>query len=339
VISTLLRRVVLGTSLACLLFSSAPPASGALVATKLLCDFTSSPLGVDEVSPHLSWQLQPDVSTQTPSDSGTVRDQSQMAYQILVAASPSALAADQGDLWDSGKVLSGSSVDITYAGLPLTSAHLAFWKLRVWDQSGRVSAWSAPATWTMGLLAASDWRGSWLFAQTNVPLPLFRREFIVKPGLQRALIFICGLGQYELTANGQKIGNNLLAPGWSKYDKTCLYDSYDATANLRPGANALGVMLGNGMYNVERSSRYAKFTGSFGPPKLIAQLHLFYSDGTSEVIATDPLWRVAPGPLTFSSVFGGEDFDAVWSLLGGISRASTTLVGCRPWKPKDPVVA
>jgi hypothetical protein len=310
VISTLSRGVVLGLGLACLLFAPLPPVSGALVATNLLCDFTANPLGVDEVSPHLSWQLQPDLSTQMPPDSAAFRDQSQTAYQILVASSLGALAADRGDLWDSRKVSSGSSVDIAYAGLPLASAQPVFWKLRVWDQSGRVSAWSSPATWTMGLLAASDWRGSWLCAETNAPLPIFRREFVVKPGLQRALIFICGLGQYELTANGQKIGNNLLAPGWSKYDKTCLYDTYEITANLRPGANALGVMLGNGMYNVEKSRRYTKFTGSFGPPTLIAQLHLFYSNGTSEVIATDPSWRAASGPMTFSSVFGGEDFDA-----------------------------
>ena len=153
---------MLGLGLACLLFAPLPPVSGALVATNLLCDFTANPLGVDEVSPHLSWQLQPDLSTQMPPDSAAFRDQSQTAYQILVASSLGALAADRGDLWDSRKVSSGSSVDIAYAGLPLASAQPVFWKLRVWDQSGRVSAWSSPATWTMGLLAASDWRGSWL---------------------------------------------------------------------------------------------------------------------------------------------------------------------------------
>ena len=138
---------------------------------------------------------------------------------------------------------------------------------------------------------------------------LLRREFEVKPRLRRALASVCGLGCYELSVNGHKAGDALFPPGWTKYDKTCLYDAYDVTALMRPGRNAAGLLLGNGMYNVV-GGRYTKFTGSFGPLKAIAQLRLEYADGSTEVIGSDATWRLTPGPITFSCVYGGEDYDA-----------------------------
>ncbi len=136
-----------------------------------------------------------------------------------------------------------------------------------------------------------------------------RREFAVKPGLRRALVHLCGLGCYELSVNGAKIGPALFPPGWTKYDKTCLYDTYDLTPHLRVGTNALGVLVGNGMYNVV-GGRYTKFKGSFGPLKAIGQLVLEYADGATDLVTTDTHWKLAPGPITFSCVFGGEDHDA-----------------------------
>ena len=290
-------------SLTAFLLLAAQPLWGAVAVSNLLCGFAVNPLGVDEAAPRLSWQLHAAAPGQ--------RGLAQTAYQVLVAASTNALAADKGDLWDSRKVSSDSTLNIAYAGAPLASEQQVFWKVRVWDQNGQGSDWSPAAAWTMGLLNPADWRGQWICASpASSALPIFRREFTVRPGLQRAMMYICGLGQYELTANGRKVGDGLLAPGWSKYDKTCLYDTLDITSYLADGANVIGVMLGNGMYNVPKSARLAKFTGSFGVPKLIAELHLFYVDGTSAVIATDPQWVTTPGPITFSSVYGGEDHDA-----------------------------
>jgi len=285
------------------LFLAVESVKGAVVVSNLLCGFISDPLGVDEPAPQLSWQMH--------ANGPALRGQTQRAYQILVATSTDALNNDRGDLWDSGRVGSDSSLNVPYAGAALASEQQLFWKVRVWDQDGHLSDWSPVATWTMGLLNPTDWQAKWICAPSaGSALPIFRREFTVHPGLQRAVIYICGLGQYELTANGAKVGDALLAPGWSKYDKTCLYDTLDITSYLTNGANALGVMLGNGMYNVPASARMAKFTGSFGVPKLIAQLHLFYTNGTSTIITTDTQWLTKPGPITFSSVYGGEDHDA-----------------------------
>ncbi|MCX6873131.1 MAG: family 78 glycoside hydrolase catalytic domain [Verrucomicrobia bacterium] len=136
-----------------------------------------------------------------------------------------------------------------------------------------------------------------------------RNEFALEKETRRAVVYICGLGQYELRLNGQKVGDRVLDPGWTNYRKTCLYTAYDVTAQLVRGRNAIGVLLGNGMYNVA-GGRYVKFTGSLGPPKVILQLHVEYADGTSTVVVSDESWTWAPSPVIFSCIYGGEDYDA-----------------------------
>jgi alpha-L-rhamnosidase len=270
-----------------------------LTAVDLRCDYAVNPLGVDSAHPRLFWKLKSDE-----------RGQKQTACEILVASSPEKLAREQGDVWDSGRMMSAETIQVSYAGAPLFSSEQVFWKVRVWDAHGQPSAWSMPATWTMGLLAKSDWQAKWIDAvTTNLPSLLLRREWDVKPGLKRALVNVCGLGEYELTLNGKKVGDEFLTPGWTKYDKTCLYDTLDLTPQVRPGRNTIGLELGNGMYNVLGGGRFTKFKGSFGPQKAIAQIRLEYADGTVEIIGTDEKWRVSAGPITFSSIYGGEDCD------------------------------
>ena len=292
----------------CLLFAAGfwlamvSPSLATVTVGGLCCDYAVNPLGVDSPNPRLFWRLE-----------SRERGQQQTAWQILAASSAKNLAADNGDLWDSGKVNSSETIQIAYGGRELKSAQQVFWKVRAWDAGGKVSAWSRSATWTMGILAGSDWRAKWISApDTNFETLLLRGEFTVKPGLKRALVNICGLGQYELSLNGKKAGDDLLAPGWSKYDRTCLYDTRDVTRLLHRGKNAAGIFLGCGMYDVQDTSpgRFAPVFYAFGPLQAIAQLRLEYADGSVEIIGTDEGWRVAPGPITFSSIYGGEDFDA-----------------------------
>jgi hypothetical protein len=309
--------------------------SAAMTVTDLACEYRNNPLGVDVAQPRLSWKLQ-----------SNQRGDTQTAYQILVASSQALLAVDTGDLWDSGKVASDDTVQLADAGESLRSSQQVFWKVRVWDAANQVSAWSAPAHWTMGMLKATDWSARWIsaagaekyarsypawnrkdfsnrraFARENpnaVPTAepnysslLARREFNAKPGLVRAVVQVCGLGHYELTVNGKKVGADLLAPGWTDYRKTVLYDTHDITSHLAAGSNALGIILGNGMYNIQpHYERYVKFLNTYGPLKVIAHIRLEYADGAVETIATDKSWQVAPGPITYENLFGGEDFDA-----------------------------
>lgn len=137
-----------------------------------------------------------------------------------------------------------------------------------------------------------------------------RREFAVKPGLKRAVISICGLGQYEMTINGNQLTETLLNPGWTQYDKTCLYDTYDITSLLNSGQNAVGLLLSNGMYRVKKGGRYAKFENSFGRLQAIATFQFEYSDGSTTKVATDGEWKAGASPMTWSGIFGGEDWDA-----------------------------
>jgi alpha-L-rhamnosidase len=283
-----------------LTFLLAFSANAALSPAKLRCEYAVNPMGVDIGSPRLFWI-----------DESSERGQRQTAYQVLVASSEKNLSANKGDLWDSGKVISDETIQIQYAGKELKSWAQVFWKVRVWDVRGKASAWSKPATWTMGLRPA-NWQAKWIGASdTNLPSIILRREFVVKPGLVRVFAAVCGLGQYEMSLNGKKVGDDFLSPGWTKYNRTCLYDVRELTGSLKRGKNAVGIELGNGMYNVVGpTNRFSKFRGTFGPQKAVAQIRLEYADGSVENIGTDESWHMAAGPITFSSIYGGEDFDA-----------------------------
>jgi hypothetical protein len=287
--------------------------------TDLRCEGTIAPLGVDSPAPRFSWRLPAGAQT---------------AYRILVASTPDVLASDHGDLWDSGRVESDDTRSIPYAGAPLASSQRAYWRVISWDQHGAASPPSAIAHWTMGVLKPGDWRASWITSPGALETVLLRHDFAVRPGLKRALVHVCGLGQYVMTINGAPVTEDLFTPGWTNYERTTLYDTHDITALLRPGANAAGITLGNGMYHVVRRNRFAKFTGSFGPLRAIAHLRLEYADGTIETVGTGESWRTHAGPWTVAQIYGGEDFDARlvpagWDRPGFDDRA---------WLPAVPVI-
>jgi alpha-L-rhamnosidase len=279
--------------------AAAQDANAPLSPARLRCEYSVNPLGIDTPNPRLYWIVE-----------SKQRGQKQSAYQILVASSASLLNQNDGNLWDSGKVVSDETIHILYAGKELQSSQTAFWKVRVWNASGTASAWSSPAQWTMGLLATNDWLAKWICAPASTETLLLRKEFTVKPGLVRALACVCGLGQYEMNLNGKKAGTDLLSPGWTDYNDTVLYDTQEITPLLREGPNAVGLTLGNGMYHVVRRNRFVKFTGSFGPLRAICQVRLEYQDGSTEIVGSDESWRTLAGPTIFSSIYGGEDFDA-----------------------------
>lgn len=301
----------------------------------LKCEFRLDPLGIDVARPQLSWVLRSDQ-----------RGDRQIAYQVLVSSSRASLGEDQGELWDTGKVESDRTLNVPYAGAALRSSQQVFWKTRVWDAAGQVSDWSPVAKWTMGLIDPAEWHAKWISASgaekyassypalarqdfrdrhafakaypnalpsggPNYSCLLARRDFDAKPALARALVHVSGLGQYELSVNGRKIGEQLLSPGWTDYRKTVLYDTFDITGHLSAGRNCIGLILSNGMYNIQPDyERYVKFLNSFGPLKAIVQVRLEYADGTVDFVGTDAKWQVSPGPVTYSNFFGGEDYDA-----------------------------
>lgn len=312
-----------------LLLLSSGVFSQELKLTNLRCNYRINPLGIDIRLPMLSWELQ-----------SSRRGVMQTAYRILVADDTSSLEKNIGMGWDSKKIVSGASIQVAYTGPALLSAKVYYWKVMVWDNRGDSSRWSKIAYWQTGLTSPADWKGAQWIAYEDLPdsarllpgvaekvataakgmetkktgpfrdtLPLFRKEFVIGKPLRKATAFICGLGHFEMSCNGKKTGDHFLDPGWTDYDKKALYVTFDITGELKQGPNAIGVMLGNGFYYVPRQ-RYHKLTVAYGYPKLIARIFLEYADGSSENIVSNLSWKTIPGPLLFSSIYGGEDYDA-----------------------------
>jgi alpha-L-rhamnosidase len=473
----------------------ATPAAAARTAVtpaQLRCEYRENPLGVDVVQPRLSWKLDDGNSKLENGNSGNgLRGVKQAAYQILVASSEKLLARDQGDLWDSGKVESDQSLQIVYAGKPLTSRMACFWKVKIWTGSSlnpeprllTTSSWSAPAHWTMGLLEPGDWSaewighdaayevppeqaaddrlfnvrgvswhhmagglihkdvcfrkeielpadrpvrravlalyaynhctaavngtpigaamhweptarldatkalrpganavtlvashndpyppavigrlvvqfdtgndmvvpidGSWKVSATpgegwqrpgfddaawsnaagggygfglvadveRVPAPYLRREFQVEQRVKRATVYVTAQGAYELRLNGQRVGEDQLAPGWPDFRKRVFYQTYDVTSQVRRGDNAIGAILGDGWYaSVLAHHCRRKYYG--GDPRFLAQLEIELADGTMQVVASDERWTAAVGPIRHADLLMGCEYDARMEMPG-----------------------
>ncbi len=269
----------------------------------LKCEYLVNPIGIDALPPRLSWQL-----------ASEERDQRQSAYQILVASTEERLRRNRGDLWDSGRVSSGAQLHIEYAGKPLRSGQSCYWKVRVWDQEGRRSQFSAPAHWEMGLLSPQDWHGKWIARTTEKeyqPAPHFRRTFTVNGRVRRARVYLCGLGYQELSLNGQKAGDHALDPGYTRFDRRVLYVTHDVTALLREGENAIGVMLGTGWFNVHTQAVWQFHKAPWrDAPRLLLELRIEYADGREDRVVSDERWKTSTGPILFDSIYGGETYDA-----------------------------
>ncbi len=287
----MLRRFL---SLVTVLWVLTPLVSAALTPAKLRTEYLENPLGLDAPQPRLSWIV-----------TSAQRGAKQTGYQILAASSEATLRADRGDVWDSSKVASDATAQIAYAGPALTSGQHAWWKVRVWDGADQVSTWSVPAFWEMGLLASTDWHGHWIARSTFAGLqttpstrpPLLRRAFTLDGVVKRARAYAIGLGYFELSINGQHIGDHLLDPGYTRYDRRVLYVTHDVTAALRRGDNALGVMLGNGWFNNETKAAWDFEKAPWrATPRLLLELRVEFEDGRTTTISSDESWKTADSP-------------------------------------------
>ena len=262
--------------------------------TDLTCEYATNPINIDTPRPRFGWLLDSDH-----------RNQSQSAYQILVANSREILLAGRGDKWDSGKVESESSVNVPYGGSDLSSDENCWWQVRAWDQDDRPSAYSQPCEFTMGLLNESDWTGDWIGAHADIASPLARSTFDLDQPVKRARLHISGLGWYELYLNGQRVGDHVLDPATSDYTQRVLYVTYDVTAQLQQGANVVGAVLGNGWYSEPGwKHRYGD------SPRLRMQLNVEFSDGSATAITSGEGWTTTAGPITRNDLYGGETYDA-----------------------------
>ena len=271
--------------------------------SNLRCEYRTEPLAVDSMAPRLSWELGASAAAQ--------RNLGQLAYRIFVASDRAVLDGGKGDLWDTGRVESDETLGISYAGRKMTSRVRCWWKVKVWDKQGAESEWSAPSSWTMGLLAADDWGGKWIGApEAGFAAPMFRREWKLRAKPVRATAFFCGLGYGELYLNGRKVGDHVLDPGFTDYTKRTLYVTHDVTTHMSEGANAVGIVLGNGWYWMPTPDLWDFHKASWRDfPRAILQLDVEFSDGTRESLVTDGSWLWTTSPVLFNCLRGGETID------------------------------
>ncbi len=282
--------------------------------THLRCEYLVEPLGLDERRPRLSWQIE-----------SARRGARQTQYRILVASAADWLVRGEGNLWDTNWVEGDQTTHVVYGGQPLTSRMVCHWCVEVQDENGAFAR-SGPARWTMGLLEPSDWSAQWIAAnpeiircdreaimptRTEPGTPaVFRREFELPGAVRRATLQATARGLFELHANDVRVGVDHFAPEWTDYDKRIHYRTYDVTALLRPGRNALRATLGDGWWSgyvgwQETRGRYGSLENS-----LLIQLEVELADGTRLTIGTDRSWQCATGPILASDFMMGEVYDA-----------------------------
>lgn len=299
-----------------LIASTSSFASGGISVGNLKCEMLTNPRGIDVTKPRFSWQIITDQ-----------RGVKQTAYQIIVSSSAGKLAKGEGDVWNSGKINSDRSILVQYNGSALKSRQQCFWKVKLWTNKGEED-WTQPAFFTMGLLNASDWKARWIGFDKAFPWDsvskfarlsarYFRKEIAASKKIRRATIYVSGLGLYELYINGQKIGDQVLAPVPTDYSKTIMYNSFDVTENIKQGRNAIATVLGNGRFFTMRQNYKPQKWHNFGFPKMLLQLELEYQDGTKEIIGSDATWKVtADGPIRTNNEYDGEEYDARKELNG-----------------------
>jgi alpha-L-rhamnosidase len=280
----------------------------------LLIENKTNPIGLDVTNPRLSWQLISDK-----------RNVMQTAYEIRIGGSVSDLTKDKSPVWNSGKISSDSSVHVVYKGNALQSGKKYYWQVRVWDNKGNTSTWSAPAWWQMSLLSVADWKAQWIgpgYVEDSImrPSPILRKEFSTSKKIISATAYITAHGLYEAEINGQRVGDAYLTPGWTSYKTRLQYQVYDLAPLLKNGKNAIGVTLGNGWYRGiigfgDNIDVYGKDIA------LLFQLNITYSDGSSDIIMSDGSWKSSTGPIRYAEIYNGETIDARqekkgWTLPG-----------------------
>lgn len=295
-----LRTIIMFFSIGVLVSSSS---SAQLKVLSLRCEYRTNPLASDASQPRLSWILE-------SGKRGTV----QTAYEILVASDPVLLLKGHGDLWESGKVESDKNTQVVYTGKSLSSRQACYWKVRVWDNHGRISTFSSPSFWRMGLLDESDWSAKWIGQSGDTSLDMrpalfMRSEFTVNKAMRRATAYISARGLFIASINGSRIGRDVLSPEWTEYKQRIQYLTYDVTPMLKGGTNCFGMIIGDGWY--KGYVGFTKLPSNYGDQtSAILQLHLDYADGTEEIVRTDESWKTSYGPILHSDLLMGEAYDA-----------------------------
>jgi len=267
----------------------------------LKCEYLINPIGIDATRPRLTWMLADDT-----------RGARQTAYQLFVGTDSTAVNKGKGDYWQTAKISSGANL-VNYLGKALQPFTKYYWRVVVWE-TGNKSIASGISSFETGMMGQSNWKGTWISDNKDIhenAAPYFRHVFTAGKKIKSARAYIAVAGLYELYLNGQKIGNHRLDPMYTRFDRRTMYVSYDVTAQLQNGFNAIGVLLGNGWYNHQSTAVWYFHNAPWrGRPAFCMDLRITYADGSVETIATDKSWKTTLSPVTFNSIYTAEHYDA-----------------------------
>lgn len=267
----------------------------------LRCEHLTAPLGIDAPAPRLSWRMDDDR-----------QGAAQRACRITVGTDSAAVAAGRGGLWDSGRMETDRML-VRYGGAPLQPFTRCYWRITLWAHEG-VPHDSPVAVFETGMMQTGNWQGSWIGDNRDIhykPAPYFRKEFTAGRPIRSARAYIAAAGLYELYLNGERVGDHRLDPLYTRYDRRNLYVTYDVTRQLREGANAVGVLLGNGWYNHQSGAVWNFERAPWrNRPTFCLDLRIVYDDGSEETVTSGLNWKTSGGPLTFNSIYTSEHYDA-----------------------------
>ncbi|MFV9551403.1 alpha-L-rhamnosidase [Algibacter sp. PT7-4] len=325
---TIYILILLITTFSC---DNKPQERNSLIFKKLLVNSKESPTAIESKQPTFSWVV-----------NAKGYNKSQSAYHILVASSEDKLNESDADIWNSGEVKSHQSTHVKYQGNTLKALKSYYWKVKIWDENQESSKWSESQNFKMGLITNKNWGNSkWItlnndtrasphqyrdYKTGRMKMPLkvngfaasyFRKEVNIVKGIKKAEAYICGLGYYELYLNGEKVGDHVLDPAPSNYDKQAYYVNYDITKALKSGKNAFGIILGNGFYGQNISWKRDPESDkdlAYGSPTVKLMVKLKYDDDTEADFYTDQTWKEATGPIVFNNIYGGDTYDANFEL-------------------------
>jgi alpha-L-rhamnosidase len=281
----------------------------------LRCEYLTNPLGIDVPNPRLSWQLQDDRY-------GAV----QKEYRIVVGTDSAEVSKGAGKIWDKNSL--SDNMLVTYSGQTLNPCTKYFWRVEIKDKDNTLRT-SGVSSFETGLMN-QNWKGYWISDGEHLggnsihvkPAPYFRKEFQTAKKIKSARAYIAVGGLYELYINGKRIGNHRLDPMFTNYDRRNLYVTYDVTNEIQNGKNAIGVLLGNGWYNLQSIAVWFFHRAPWRDrPVFCMDLRITYEDGSVEIVKSDDDWRTNLSPVIFNSIYTGEHYDARleqpgWNITG-----------------------
>jgi len=278
------------------------------VPVNLKCEHLVNPLGIDVTNPRLSWQL-------VDSRQGA----KQTAYQIVLGTDSVGVAKGKGNIWDSHKILSDSTL-VTYQGIKPQPFTKYFWQVTSWDHEGKMGTESKVASFETGMMGVENWHGAWITDSRDItlkPAPYFRQEIEVKKKIISARAYIAVGGLFEFYINGEKVGDHRLDPMYTRFDRRTLYVTHDVTSLLINGKNTLGIHLGNGWYNHQSTAVWYFDKAPWrARPKFCLDLRVTYQDGSVQTFSSATSWKTSLGPVIFNSIYTGEHQDANLELNG-----------------------